>query len=92
MRTSLIALALLAAAGALGYAVVNDKLPPELKTPLDRAMSWGRGLLDGAPRTAPTAQQPAPQPADAMPAARRRWRWRAPSPRLRKAPSARSAR
>jgi membrane fusion protein (multidrug efflux system) len=63
MRTSLIALALLAAAGALGYAVVNDKLPPELKTPLDRAMSWGRGLLDGAPRTAPTAQQPAPQPA-----------------------------
>jgi membrane fusion protein (multidrug efflux system) len=64
MRTSLIALALLAAAGVLGYAVVNDKLPAELKTPLEGAMSWGRGLLDGGAPAPPTAQQAsAPQPA-----------------------------
>lgn len=73
MRTSLIALALLAAAGVLGYAAVNDKLPAQVKAPLEGAIGWGRGLIgEGSP--APAAQSPATQqsraPAEQQPSGR----------------------
>lgn len=67
MRTSWIALVLLGIAGGIGYAIVNDKLPAEVKAPLDGAVGWARGVVGGAPPAPAGPAATAAKPADAPP-------------------------